>query len=59
MQFTETSGALVSANQRHVGGDALATLGDGGYCAPYRARQIREETEKFANLVKVGKVTLD
>ncbi len=41
------SGQIVSANQRHLGGEALATLGDGGYSAPYRARQIREDLERL------------
>ena len=35
--------ALWSANNRVVGGDALDVLGDGGYEAPARARQIRDD----------------
>lgn len=35
--------ALWSANNRVVGGDALAVLGDGGYEAPARAAQIRDD----------------
>ncbi|MGA3007186.1 MAG: penicillin acylase family protein [Opitutaceae bacterium] len=37
------SGRLWSANQRMVGGDALAKIGDGGYGPPYRAVQIRDD----------------
>jgi len=36
------SGRLWSGNQRMVGGDALAKLGDGGYARPYRAAQLRD-----------------
>jgi penicillin amidase len=35
-------GRLWSANQRHVGGAALARLGDGAYATPPRAAQIRD-----------------
>jgi penicillin amidase len=35
-------GRLWSANQRAVGGAALAALGDGGYARPARAAQIRD-----------------
>lgn len=35
-------GRLWSANQRQVGGAALARLGDGAYAAPPRAAQIRD-----------------
>ena len=35
-------GRLWSANQRHVGGAALARLGDGAYAAPPRAAQVRD-----------------
>lgn len=35
-------GALWTANQRLLGGEALAALGDGGYAAPARAAQIRD-----------------
>jgi penicillin amidase len=31
-----------SANQRQIGGAALALLGDGGYARPYRGAQIRD-----------------
>jgi penicillin amidase len=34
-------GYLSSANERLFGGDRLAALGDGGYAAPARARQLR------------------
>ena len=37
------SGRLWSANQRMIGGDALAKIGDGGYGPPYRAAQIRDD----------------
>ncbi len=36
------SGTLWSANNRVVGGDALATIGDGGFGLGARARQIRD-----------------
>ncbi len=35
-------GRLWSANHRQIGGDALARIGDGGFCAPARAAQIRD-----------------
>lgn len=35
-------GRLWSGNQRHVGGEALARLGDGAYRRPARAAQIRD-----------------
>lgn len=35
-------GRLWSGNQRHIGGDALARLGDGAYRRPHRAAQIRD-----------------
>lgn len=38
----EADGHLWTANNRLVGGEALALLGDGGYAAPVRARQIRD-----------------
>ncbi len=37
------SGRLWSANQRMIGGDAFAKIGDGGYEQPYRAAQIRDD----------------
>jgi penicillin amidase len=37
------SGRLWSANQRMLGGDAFAKIGDGGYERPYRAAQIRDD----------------
>jgi penicillin amidase len=37
------AGRLWSANQRPLGGAALATLGDGGYRRPNRAAQIRDD----------------
>jgi penicillin amidase len=37
------SGRLWSANQRMIGGDAFAKIGDGGYERPYRAAQIRDD----------------
>ncbi|MDO8543105.1 MAG: penicillin acylase family protein [Opitutaceae bacterium] len=37
------SGAIWSANQRHVGGDSLKLIGDGDYSRPYRAAQIRDD----------------
>ena len=36
-------GRLWSANQRQVGGEALAKLGDGAYPRPARAAQIRDD----------------
>jgi penicillin amidase len=39
---TVRPGRLWSGNQRHVGGDALAKLGDGAYRRPARAAQIRD-----------------
>jgi len=36
-------GRLWSANQRHVGGEALARLGDGAYSHAPRAAQIRDD----------------
>ncbi len=36
-------GRLWSANQRMIGGDAFAKIGDGGYAPPYRAAQIRDD----------------
>jgi penicillin amidase len=45
------SGRLWSANQRAVGGDALALLADGGYAIGARARQLRDDLaarERFA-----------
>jgi penicillin amidase len=40
---TVQPGRLWSANNRHVGGEALAKLGDGGYARPARAAQIRDD----------------
>ena len=37
------SGRLWTANQRVIGGPGLAILGDGGYAAPPRAAQIRDD----------------
>ena len=37
------SGRIWSANQRMLGGDAFAKIGDGGYERPYRAAQIRDD----------------
>jgi len=37
------AGRLWSANQRAVGGDALAKIGDGNYPRPARAAQIRDD----------------
>jgi penicillin amidase len=37
------SGRIWSANQRHVGGEALARIGDGGYDLGARAGQIRDD----------------
>lgn len=41
------AGWLWSANNRVVGADALARIGDGGYAAPARAIQIRGDLEKL------------
>lgn len=40
-------GRLWSGNQRMIGGEALARLGDGGYARPYRAAQIRDGLTKL------------
>lgn len=37
------AGRLWSANQRQVGGEAYAKLGDGGYNRPARAAQVRDD----------------
>jgi penicillin amidase len=41
--LSPAAGQLWSANNRPVGGAAYAKLGDGGYDAPDRARQIRDD----------------
>lgn len=38
-------GAIWSANQRHVGGEALARLGDGAYRRAARAAQLRDRLQ--------------
>ena len=43
-----TDGQLWSSNNRAVGGEALALLGDGGYDGPYRAGQIRDRLSALA-----------
>ncbi len=43
-----TDGLLWSANNRAVGGDALAKLGDSGYDAGARAGQIRDDLRALA-----------
>ena len=45
------SGRIWTANNRVVGGPALALLGDGGYASPPRAAQIRDD---LAGLEKAG-----
>lgn len=40
-------GTIWSANQRMMGGEAIAILGDGGYARPARAAQIREALGKL------------
>ena len=45
------TGRLWTANNRVVGGPALTLLGDGGYAAPPRAAQIRDD---LAGLEKAG-----
>jgi penicillin amidase len=42
-EATSKDGRIWSANQRQIGGDALAKLGDGGYHRPNRAAQIRDD----------------
>lgn len=42
-----TAGRLWSANHRHLGGAALAQIGDGGYSRPHRAGQIRDGLTKL------------
>ena len=44
-------GRLWTANNRIVGGTALAILGDGGYDQPQRAAQIRDRLETLENAV--------
>lgn len=41
------TGRLWTANQRTLGGDALARLGDGGYAAPFRAARVRDDLSKL------------
>ncbi len=41
-------GRLWTANNRTVGGKALAALGDSGYDVPARARQIRDDLDALA-----------
>jgi penicillin amidase len=41
-------GRIWSANQRHVGGETLAQLGDGGYASAPRAAQIRDALASLA-----------
>ena len=41
--ISPAAGRLWSANQRAVGGAALAALGDGGYARPARAAQVRDD----------------
>lgn len=41
-EMTAQDGRIWSANQRMIGGGALATLGDGGYARPNRAARIRD-----------------
>ncbi|HVS54113.1 MAG TPA: penicillin acylase family protein [Opitutaceae bacterium] len=42
-EISARDGRLWSANQREIGGAALAILGDGGYHRPNRAAQIRDD----------------
>lgn len=42
-EIRSKDGRLWSANQRAVGGAALATIGDAGYARPARAAQIRDD----------------
>jgi penicillin G amidase len=42
-ELAAPDGRLWSANQRQVGGAALAKIGDGDYARPYRAGQIRDD----------------
>ena len=44
----DENAALWSANQRKVGGEAYARLGDNGYGFPARARQIRDDLAALA-----------
>ncbi len=41
-------GRLWTANNRLLGGEALARIGDGGYASPPRAAQIRDRLAKLA-----------
>lgn len=54
-------GRIWSGNQRHVGGEALARLGDGGYTPAARARQLRDGLAPLAQATPADllKVQLD
>lgn len=41
------AGRIWSANQRMIGGQALAVIGDGGYGRPNRAGQIRDDLQRI------------
>lgn len=45
--FAPANGRLWTANNRVVGGDALAKLGDGGYADPARGAQLRDDLAKL------------
>ncbi len=52
------SGLLWSANQRMVGGEMLAKLGDGSYVLAARARQIRDRLEALDQPRELDMLTL-
>jgi len=51
-------GLLWTANQRLIGGEAYARLGDGGYAYGSRGRQIRDDLRRFAAGHKAAPVDL-
>jgi penicillin G amidase len=52
----EPGGAIWSANQRHVGGEAGARLGDGGYYEGHRADRIRHALDALPAPVTVAQM---
>lgn len=48
--FNPPSGRLWSANNRMVGGDDLALLGDGGYSTGTRARRLRDQLAELKDV---------
>lgn len=48
-RIPKPEGRLWSANERQVGGDALARIGDGDYVRPARSAQIRDRLRSLSN----------